>query len=263
MGSAGIALQDLGGSLYRLPLAARLALDDIHGKYRRTVLGPLWIAIGQAVTVGGFVLVFSGLFGLDPTHYTVYLAAGFPVWALLSQFLVDMPQTFIAARGVIESYQLPWLMHIWRRSIGYQLTLLHQLATLVVVMVMLRIPPKLEMLLALPALAIIVVAGTGVGTLLAVLGARYRDLQPAMQVATGFLFLFTPVMWRADQLREQLTWVFQYNPLYYFVRLLRDPLMGSAPPAEIWLGASAGAIALFGIGFLAFLLARRRLYHWL
>jgi lipopolysaccharide transport system permease protein len=84
-----------------------------------------------------------------------------------------------------------------------------------------------------------------------------------MQVGTGFLFLFTPVMWRADQLRDHLTWVFQYNPLYYFVRLLRDPLMGVAPPVEIWLGASAGALALFGIGFLAFLLARRRLYHWL
>jgi ABC-type polysaccharide/polyol phosphate export permease len=57
--------------------------------------------------------------------------------------------------------------------------------------------------------------------------------------------------------------VFQYNPLYYYVMLVREPLLGRAPPAEIWLGASAGAIGIFCVGFLAFLLGRHRLYHWL
>jgi ABC-type polysaccharide/polyol phosphate export permease len=269
LASAGIALRDLGGSLTRLPLAAQLALDDILGKYRRTVLGPLWIAIGQAATIGGFVLVFSGLFGIDAPEYALYLAAGIPVWALLSQYLSDMPMTFIAARGVIESYELPWLTHIWRRSIGYVLIFFHHIVTLFAVIAILAVmgelpsPPTFNMLLALPALLVVLIAGTGVGMLFAVLGARYRDLQPAMQVASGFLFLFTPVMWRADQLREHLAWVFQYNPLYYYVVLVRDPLLGRAPGLEIWLGATVGAFALFAIGFLAFLLARRRLYHWL
>lgn len=269
MGTAAVAIRDLRGSLASLPLAAALALDDILGKYRRTVLGPLWIVIGQAVTVAGFVVVFSGLLGMDPRGYALYLAAGIPVWMLLSQFLVDMPNTFIAARGVIESFELPWLTHIWRRSIGYVLLFGHHLITLFAMMAIFAavgLPgavPSFNMLLAIPALLVVLIAGTGAGTLLAVLGARYRDLQPAMQVSAGFLFLFTPVMWRHDRLGPDLAWVYEYNPLYYYVTLVRDPLLGRVSDLSIWVGASAGAAALFAIGFLAFLLGRHRLYHWL
>jgi ABC-type polysaccharide/polyol phosphate export permease len=270
VGTTSVAVRDLGGSLARLPLAARLALDDIHGKYRRTILGPLWLAIGQAATIGGFLVVFSGLLGSnDPVNYALYLSAGIPVWALIAQYLSDMPQTFIAARGLIESYELPWLTHIWRRSIGYVLTFLHHIVTFFAVIAILAVLGRLQnlpspnMLLAVPALAILLVAGTGLGMLFAVLGARYRDLQPAMQVASGFLFLFTPVMWRSNQLHEQLAWTYQYNPLYYYITLVREPLLGRAPGPEIWIGAGVGAVIIFGLGFVAFLLGRRRLYHWL
>ncbi|MBC7768796.1 MAG: ABC transporter permease [Phycisphaerales bacterium] len=262
MGTAAIAFRDLGGSLLRLPLAARLAADDIHGKYRRTVLGPLWISLGQAAMIAGFILVFSGLFNIEPQTYALYLAAGFPVWGFLSLYLADMPNTFIVNKGLLESYELPWLTLIWRRSIGYFLLFLHHIITLVALMAILRVTPTIEMLYAIPALLITIIAGTGVGMLLATIGARYRDVQPAMQMAAGFLFMFTPVMWRADQLQVN-TWAYEYNPLYYYVTLVREPLLGRVPAPEIWMGAGAGAAALFVVGFLAFLIGRRQLYHWL
>ncbi|HYD87726.1 MAG TPA: ABC transporter permease [Vitreimonas sp.] len=262
MSIAAVAFRDLAGSLARLPLAARLAVDDIHGKYRRTILGPLWIAIGQAAIIAGFILVFSGLFDTPPEEYALYLAAGFPVWALMSQYLVDTPFTFIQHKGVLESFELPWLTLVWRRSISYVLLFLHHIVTLFAVMAILRVTPTIEMLYAIPALFIVIIAGTGVGMFLAVFGARYRDIQPAMSMAVGFLFMFTPVMWRADQLLEN-EWAYQYNPLYYYVTLAREPLLGRVPPMEMWISAGGGAVALFIFGFLSFLIGRRRLYHWL
>jgi ABC-type polysaccharide/polyol phosphate export permease len=262
VGTTAIALRDLGGSLLRLPLAARLALDDIEGKYRRTLLGPLWIATAQAVTIGGFVLVFSGLFGVPADQYAIYLAAGFPVWAMIASFLTEMPATFILARGVIESYELPWLTHIWRRSIAYLLTFAHQIVTLAAVMAIMKVTPSINMLFAIPALFLLLIAGTGVGLLLAVLGARYRDLQPALQIVAGFLFLFTPIIWQAERLRQN-EWVVDYNPVHYMVELVRGPLMGQAPDPTIFMWTAIASFGLFILGFLAFSLGRRRLYHWL
>lgn len=262
MSTAVVAFQDLGGSIQKLPLALQLALDDIHGKYRRTILGPLWITFGQAATIGGFVVVFSGLFNIKPEQYLLYLAAGFPVWALISLYLTDMPNAFIAARGIVESFETPWLTQIWRRAIGNLLIFLHQLVTLFAAMAYLKVTPSANMLLIFPALGVVLLGGMGIGMTLAVLGARYRDLQPAMQIAASFLFFFTPVMWRPEQLQIN-QWVLQYNPFAYLVRLARDPLLGQAPPADIWIGATATAAALFVIGFWTFLLSRRRLYHWL
>lgn len=269
MGSAAVAFRDLEGSLQRLPLAAWLALDDIHGKYRRTVLGPLWIAIGQAVMITGFSVVFSALFHGELASYLLYLAAGYPVWTLISQYLIDMPFAFIAAKGIIESYELPWLTHVWRRSFGYLFTFFHHIITLVVVMVILAmlktLPPGLinpSMLLVIPALLVVLVAGAGVGMLLGVFGARYRDLQPATQVVTTFLMLLSPVVWHPEQLSHNL-WIVQFNPIYYYLKLVRDPLLGQVSPPEIWLGAAGGAVVLFVLGFVAFTVSRRRLYHWL
>lgn len=257
-----VAFDDLAGSLARLPLAFRLAVNDIDNRYRRTVLGPLWITLGQAATIGGFVLVYSHLLRSQPESYALYLAAGIPAWMLVSQSLSDMPMSFIIGRPFIESFELPWLIHIWRRSISYIIVFCHHLATLAGVMMYEGVPPRWEMLYAIPAVLIVTIAGAGIGLILAVLGARYRDLQPAVLVMTGILFLFSPVMWKADQLHVN-QWMYWYNPFYYLLELVRAPLLGEAPPVWLWIGTSCGAAIVFILGFFAFCAARRRLYHWL
>src|SRR5262249_38719627 len=186
--------------------------------------------------------------------------AGFPVWMLISSFLTDMPAVFIQSKGFMESFELPWLSQVWRRTIGYVLVFFHQIATLFIVMAVLEVAfpgghgecttrdaaefavtPTWAMLWALPALALVMVTGAGLGVALGVLGARYRDLQPAMGVASSFLFFFSPIMWHADQLHAN-HWVYLFNPIYYIVTLLRDPLLGHAPDVWIWIGAGIAAV---------------------
>ncbi|MCX7358001.1 MAG: ABC transporter permease [Alphaproteobacteria bacterium] len=252
-------------------MALRLALSDVYSKYQRTILGPMWIVLGQAATIAGFVVVFSGLFKADPETYALYLAAGIPVWTLISSYLVEMPATFIQTRGFIESFELPWLTQIWRRSITYVVIFLHQLIPLIVVMIWLSTRPgapnvgalfHVEMLYVIPALLVVMVAGTGIGIVLAVFGARYRDLQPAMGIVSSFLFFVSPVMWRAEQL-DVNQWVVRYNPFHYIIDLVREPLLGRAPSIETWLVAIAVAFGLMIFGFVCFAMSRRRLYYWM
>jgi len=257
------ALGDLIGSVRRLGLAAKLALCDIQAKYRRTVLGPMWIVLGQGATIAAFVVVFSGLLDTPAEDYAPYLAAGFPVWMLISTFLVDMPHAFINSRGYMESFEVPWLAHIWRRAIGYLLVFLHQILSFFVVLAVLGIAPSVEMLYAIPGLAILTMGGAGTGMFLAVLGARFRDLQPAMGIVSGFLFLFTPVIWDVRQLTSEVQWAYQYNPLYYFVSLVRDPLLGDNPDPHLWLVGATLAAVMFVMGYVTFTTSRRRLYYWL
>jgi ABC-type polysaccharide/polyol phosphate export permease len=173
-----------------------------------------------------------------------------------------MPATFIHARGFIESFELPWLIHIWRRSISFVLVFLHQIVTLLVLMVGLSVPFRWEMLYAVPALFVVMAAGSGIGMALGVFGARYRDLQPAMGVLSGFLFFISPVMWRAEQLNEN-EWIVQYNPLHYIITLVRDPLLGRVSAPEIWIGALIAAGGALVVGLISFTLGRRRLYYWM
>jgi ABC-type polysaccharide/polyol phosphate export permease len=262
VGTASVALQDLGGSIRRLPLALGLAADDINSKYRRTVLGPIWIMLGQAATIAGFSLVFSGLLRTSQSEYALFLAASLPVWALISTYMIEMPVAFVQAKGLLESYDMPWLLHIWRRSLGYLFVFAHQIVTLFVVMVLLRVPLHAEMLYAVPGLLIVTVAGSGIGMFLAVVGARFRDLQPAMSILVSFLFFLTPVVWHADRLPAN-DWIYRFNPFYYLISLIREPLLGRVPAIEMWIAAVVGAMLAFAIGFVSFTMSRGRLYHWL
>jgi ABC-type polysaccharide/polyol phosphate export permease len=252
----------MADSIRHFPLAIRLAVDDIEGKYRRTALGPVWIILGQVGLIAGFLMIFTVLFGIDRSSYAIYLAAGFPVWALISSYLTEMPNAFVQSRGYIESFELPWLLQVWRRSIGYLLIFAHQIVTLFVVMAFLQTPPSWEMLLAIPALLIVSVGGVGIGIVMGVLGARYRDLHPTMGILTRFLFFFSAVMWRPEQLTQN-RWLVDYNPLHHVMQLVRDPLMGVAPQPILWICTSLGAVLLLLIGFVTFWVSRRRLYHWL
>lgn len=262
MSSSAIAMQDLGKSVLRLPLAIRLAVDDIQSKYRRTILGPLWIALGQAATIAGFTLVFGGLFNSSGPEYALFLAAGLPVWALISTHMIEMPIALVHAKGYIESYEVPWLTHIWRRSIQYLLVFAHQIVTFVVLLAVFQTPLKSEMLLAIPGLLLVTIAGAGAGIFLSVFGARYRDLQHAMSILASLLFFLTPVIWRAHQLPTN-AWIYHFNPLYYFTSIVRDPLLGQAPDPLVWIVAGALTLVLFVLGFVSFSMTRGRLYHWL
>jgi ABC-type polysaccharide/polyol phosphate export permease len=173
-----------------------------------------------------------------------------------------MPQVFVASKPFIESFELPWLIQIWRRSITYVLLFCHQVLPLFLVMAFVGRQPTPATLYVIPALAVVLVAGSGLGTLLALFGARYRDMQHAMGVASGFLFLFSPVMWRAEQLQTN-QWAVQFNPLHYFIDLVRKPLLGEAPTTADWTWTVLSALVILMIGFGAFAYSRRRLYYWL
>lgn len=260
--TTSVVLQDLAGSIRKLPLAARMAFDDIQGKYRRTALGPLWIVVGQAAFLFGFLVVFAVLFGIDRQSYALYLAASFPVWNLISNPLSEMPNAFVQSRGFIESFELPWLLQIWRRAFANLIVFFHQIVVLFGVMLVLQVPPSWTMLWAIPGLLVITIFAVGAGTGLAVFGARFRDLAPTMGVVTRFLFFFSAVMWRPEQLSEN-RWIIELNPLFHLLQMVREPLIGIPPNPWMMLATTVGALVVFALGVWIFGLGRRRLYHWL
>lgn len=97
--------------------------------------------------------------------------------------------------------------------------------------------------------------------LLAFVSARFRDLQPLVQSVVPLLFFLSPVLFKLEQAPE-LKWVMLFNPLTYYVSIIRDPILGTLPSLPIYLGA-------ISIGFLSFLTTKamvdkklNSLVHW-
>jgi ABC-2 type transport system permease protein/lipopolysaccharide transport system permease protein len=98
---------------------------------------------------------------------------------------------------------------------------------------------------------------------LGILHLKYRDLGRFFEPLLRGMFFLTPVFWDPSIVTGTRRALVDFNPFYYFLELLRAPLLGYVPETRVW--AVCGTITL--LGFLATALLYRfqrpRLAYWL
>ena len=74
--------------------------------------------------------------------------------------------------------------------------------------------------------------GIWVALLLGLINVRYRDLGQLIPNAMRLAFFVTPILWYPDSVTGIRTIFVDFNPFYYFIELLRAPLLGQAPTSS-------------------------------
>ena len=104
--------------------------------------------------------------------------------------------------------------------------------------------------------------GVSLGMLLGTLCARFRDIPPIVTTVMQMMFLLTPILWRPHQM-EGREFLYLFNPFFYLVEIIREPLQGVSPSLFTW----GVAVALTAVGFVVSLLFfsrfRNRIVYWL
>jgi hypothetical protein len=124
---------------------------------------------------------------------------------------------------------------VWRHLI----ILAHNLLIYVLIAVVYGIWPTWQTLLVIPGILLVSINGMSFGMLLGTLCARFRDIPPIVATVTQMMFLLTPILWRPDQIPGR-EFLFVFNPFFYLVQVIREPLEGVSPFA-LHLGGGRGA----------------------
>lgn len=256
------ALRELFAGALAYKAWSLLAYDDVRSRYRRTKLGPFWLTLSHGFLIGGITLNFSVIFNRPIDEYTVYLAAGMTVWALIAASFNDAPTAFLRGSTLLQAFEMPATIHVFRLVLNHLISFAHHMVIYLLAMIFIKNTINWNTLYAIPGLAIISLAAVGYTTLLGLLGTRYRDLGPAVSAVTTMLFMFTPVFWEKEFLRSH-DWIATINPAYQLLEVVRAPLLGHAPTAINWILASSVAICSLAMGAIAFAVARRNLVYWL
>jgi ABC-type polysaccharide/polyol phosphate export permease len=82
------------------------------------------------------------------------------------------------------------------------------------------------------------------GYLIAMICVRYRDIIQLINNWMMVLFFVTPVLWKPELLAPQQRFIVDYNPMAYYLELLRNPLLGEPVGRQTWM--ITAAIALGG-----------------
>jgi ABC-type polysaccharide/polyol phosphate export permease len=260
--SVGPALTDLGRALRLWRVIAYMAAGDLRARYRRSVLGPFWMTLGTAAGTLGLGLVWSALLRMDRAVFVPPLTAGLIIWQLLSACIVEATTTYGRQRAILLNLPLPLSLPPIQMVVKHLINFAHNLPVFLVVMLLFQLPPTRYHWLLAPCLLLLAANLLWLTLLLAMLGARFRDLEYVVAASMPLLMFLSPVFYRPHYLPFDQFWLW-LNPFSHLIELLRYPLLGAAPPAFV-VGVNAAMCALGWLLVLWLFNSKRdRIAYWL
>jgi lipopolysaccharide transport system permease protein len=212
--------------------------------------------------IAGMGPLYAAIFDLDLRTYVPYLALGIILWGFISTTTIESCSAFIAGAGVIRQTRLPLSSFVLRTVWRNLLVLAFNAVLVLAVLLYAGFPPLVRLAEAAGGLLILALGAIGSGLLISIFCTRYRDMQQVIASLLQVLMFLTPVFWRADQLPQRSVLV-DWNPAYYFLEVVRAPLLGTQLPGRYYAIACALAVGLCVAGLVLFARYRLRIVYWL
>jgi len=261
------AVDDLVDGWRQRQLWGHLGWQDIRQRYRRSVLGPIWITISMAVTAVALGVLYAGLFGNDLSVQLPYILVGFIVWAFISGCISEGSDVFIANEGLIKQLPAPLSVHVYRLTWRQVLFFGHNLIVYLVMLVIFPQSLGWASLTALPAFVLLAVNGAWVALLLGIVTTRFRDLAPIIQSVVQLLFFLTPIVWIYDDLLKnaavaERARLVEFNPLLHFIEIIRQPMLGQEQHLRHWIVVLVITVVGWAVTMVALRRYRSRVAYW-
>lgn len=238
-----------------------LAWYDIVLRYRRSLLGPLWLTISTGTLLLGMGPLYAMLLGVPIQRFFPHLTLGIIFWNFLSGSLNDGCTVFYTGAQYLKQPGFPPLALVWRSLARNLIQLAHTLILYLPVAIWFHLPFSSRALWFLPGLAVVVLNLNVSMITLGVLTARYRDVAQIVTSALSLMLFLTPVFWFPDVLPERASFML-YNPFAQLLALVRLPLLGSLPaPGTVKYMVLFTALNIV-IAAVVWAAARRRLVYW-
>jgi ABC-2 type transport system permease protein/lipopolysaccharide transport system permease protein len=248
---AAAAWADVVEGMAKSWMWSAMAMQDIRLRYRGSMLGPFWLTISMVIMIAAMGLIYARLFNMEITRYLPFLTVGLVIWNFVSTVIIEGCQTFLSAQNVISQVRMPFTVHAWRTVYRNLIILAHNMVIVPFVLVIFGVPVGWDVVIIVPALAILTINGLWVSVLLGMISARYRDVPPIVMSLVQVIFFVTPIFWPPEALGVWMQ-ALPLNPLFAAIDVIRAPLLGQAPLTYSWpvllvvtvLG-SLGTFALF------------------
>lgn len=256
------ALADIGQAFGRWELWSAMAWQDIRQRYRGSMLGPFWVTINMEIMVLLLASIYGRIFGATQKEYMPFLTLGFLTWLWMANTATESTMLFVVANRYIKQTRLPITLFVFRLLARNLIVLAHNFVVYVVVILIVGLRPGWVAVLAIPGLLLGTICMFWISMFFGMLSARFRDFPQIINSLIQVVFYVTPILWQPGQLGVKRFVIVDFNPVYYFIEIVRSPLMGHEPPAGFWKVTSLITLGITVIVFPIFRRFRGRVAYW-
>lgn len=246
----------------RIDIWWTLAWSDIVLRYRRSMLGPIWLTLSMGAMIGGMGPLYSSLFGTELSKFFPHLALGIIFWGFFSTMVIESCNAFISSSNYLKQGYFPISLFVWRSMARNIIQFAHQILLYIPVALWAGISLTWSVTLIIPALFLVLINAHALGIALGLICTRFRDVSQIVASIMQMLMFLTPVFWFPESVPSRAQYIL-WNPFAQMLDLLRTPLMGGTAKAENWYGMLLWTTFTLVTSVILFSKYRRRVVYWL
>lgn len=232
---------------------------DFKLKYRRSVLGVVWSVLNPLLMMCVLTAVFSTFFRFSIENYPVYLILGNTLFSFAMDASGSAMSSIIGSASLIKKVRVDKAIFPVEKVLFQLINFAISLIAVAIVMVVLRIPPTINLAFLPLLLVYVTVFSLGLGLVLAALAVFFRDVIHIWGVIRTAWMYATPLFYPVDILPEWMMSVEAFNPMYHYVTYFRDiALWGNAPGVMENLVCLGMALVMLAIGIVVFRSLQKR-----
>jgi lipopolysaccharide transport system permease protein len=247
-----MALNTMTSILENRELIWQMALRDLKGGSKGTLLGLLWIAISPLVQVTAYVIIVSFIFkaklsgDASPFDYSLFVLSGMIPWQIMSRSICEAPMLIRSNTELVKQVIYPIetlpLTNLLVGSFGGAVNF-------TVFLILFAVAGKLEWTLVfLPLhLFFLLIFLLGISWIFSIAGVILKDLREIVSVMMMLLIYFSPVIIGGSMVGGKIWSFILLNPLSHIIISFRDVLWGSFHPWS-WLIFLVVSIGIFILG---------------
>jgi homopolymeric O-antigen transport system permease protein len=232
-----------------------LAWRDIKVRYKQTFLGITWAVLQPVMYMVVFTLFFGRVAGLysEGKPYALLALSGSVIWLFFANSVTLSAGSLVGNAALITKVYFPRLAAAFAPVLAGLVDLVLSFGVLLAVMAGYGVYPGLRIWLVIPFLLLAMGTAVGVGSWLAALNVKYRDVRYIVPFLLQLWLFASPVVYSSELLDGWLREVYYVNPMAGVVEGFRWSVLGGVPPAYGSIALStAGGVVLLVAGILYF-----------
>ncbi|HET6514609.1 MAG TPA: ABC transporter permease [Thermodesulfovibrionales bacterium] len=201
-----------------------LVMRDIKVRYKRSVLGFLWVMLNPLLMMLILSTVFSEVFKVSTKNYTTYLISGIILWNFFSQSTVTSLRSIFGNGNLIKKVYVPKAIFPLSIILSAMINFVFSLVPLLIIFFITGTSVSLNIYLVPVIIILVALFSFGISLILSTLTVFFHDTIYIYDVLLLAWMYATPIFFPESIIPQRFLFILNLNPLYYFLTTFRAAL---------------------------------------